>query len=195
MVELKHPETPLRILLGGGIGSGKSVVGRKFEERGAMVVDADRLGHAVLEPNGEAFGSVRERWPSVVVDNRIDRGALAKIVFADKEELSELEAITHPPIIIRISEIAASREDLVVEIPLILDVPGDWTKVFVDADEGLRIHRAVDRGSKETDVRRRLASQPTRDDWFAWQDHAIDNNGSIEDLVEQIDALWYGLRT
>ena len=48
MAELKHCETPICILLGGGIGSGKSIAGRSFEELGAMVIEADRLGHAVL---------------------------------------------------------------------------------------------------------------------------------------------------
>ncbi len=194
MAELKHPETILHIVLGGGIGSGKSTVGRRLELLGATVVDADRLGHTVLEPGGEAFGSVCERWPSVVVDHRIDRGALAKIVFAEEAQLTKLEAMTHPPIINRINQIGASADDLVVEIPLILDVPGDWTKVFVDADEDIRLRRAVDRGGDVTDVRSRMASQPRRDEWLAWQDHVIDNSGSIGYLEEQADTLWYGLR-
>ncbi len=195
MAETKHPGTPLRILLGGGIGSGKSVAGWRFDQHGATVVEADRLGHAVLEPDGEAFGPVCERWPAVVVHHRIDRGVLADIVFADREQLSELEALTHPPIINRISEIAASADDVVVEVPLILDVPGRWMKVFVDADKGIRILRAVDRGSEETDVRRRMASQPVQAEWLVWADEVIDNNGSADDLEKQIDVIWHGLRT
>ncbi len=85
--------------------------------------------------------------------------------------------------------------DVVVEIPIILDVPGDWTKVFVDANEDVRVGRAVERGSSEADVRRRMASQPTRDEWLAWCDKTIDNNGSVEDLERQINSLWDGLRT
>jgi len=194
MDQLKHCGAPTRILLGGGIGSGKSSVGGRFEQRGAIVIQADRLGHAVLEPDGEAFDSVSNRWPSVVVGCRIDRRALAGIVFADPGQLNELEALTHPAIIHRISKIASGTDDLVVEIPIILDVPGEWTKLFVDTDEGLRVDRAVERGSSGTDVRRRVASQPSRDEWIAWSDVIVDNNGSVEDLESQIDSLCCGLR-
>ncbi len=195
MAELKHYEAPIRILLGGGIASGKSAVGGRFNELGATVIDADLLGHAVLEPDGEAYESVGERWPSVVVDRRIDRRALAEIVFTDLEQLTVLEALTHPAIIHRISEIASSTDDLVVEVPIILDVPGAWTKVFVDVNEDVRLERAVERGSTEADVRRRMASQSSRDEWLAWCDNTVDNNGSVADLEQQIDSLWYGLRT
>ncbi len=195
MDELKYCGPPIHILLAGGIGSGKSVVGQRFSQLGATVIEADRLGHALLEVEGEAFRTVSERWPSVVVGGHIDRGALAEIVFTDQEQLSELEALMHPAIIHRISEIAAGADNLVVEIPLILDVPGDWRCVFVDASEDVRLRRRVDSGSSEADVRQRMANQPTRDEWVSWCDVVIENNGSMEDLKSGIDTLWYGLRT
>ena len=195
MGELQHSETPIRILLGGGIGSGKSAAGQRFSDLGATVVEGDHLGHAVLERGGESFGAVIERWPSAFVEQQIDRGVLAEIVFTDPGQLLELERITHPTIINRIGEIASSAEDVVVEIPIVLDIPGDWTKVFVDANEDVRVGRAVERGTGEADVRRRMASQPSRDEWLAWCDRTIDNNGSVEDLERQINSLWDGLRT
>ncbi len=195
MTELKQCETPIRILLGGGIGSGKSSAGRRFEELGATVVEADRLGHAVLELDGEVLESVSDRWPSVVIGGHIDRSALADIVFGEREQLDELEALTHPGIIHLISDIAGSTGDLVVEIPLILGVPGDWTRVFVDASEDVRLRRGADRGNSEADVRQRMSNQPSRDEWLAWCDVTIDNDGLLEDLKSQIDALSYGLRT
>ena len=195
MAEMKHCERPIRILLGGGIGSGKSIAMRRFEDLGAMPVEADRLGHAVLEPDGEAFGAVSERWPSVVVGGRIDRGALAEIVFACPSQLSELEKITHPAIVHRVSEFASSAEDLVVEIPLILGVPGAWTRVFVGANPDVRLRRAIERGSSEADVQRRMDNQAGRDEWMMWCDKTIDNNGSLEDLEKQIDSLWSELRS
>ncbi|MEA2024783.1 MAG: dephospho-CoA kinase [Actinomycetota bacterium] len=195
MVEMKHAEPRIRILLCGGIGSGKSVAGRRFQQLGATVIEADRIGHAVLHPDGEAFAAVSERWPAAVVGNRIDRGLLADIVFADPEQLTELEALTHRPIIRRISELALITDDLVVEIPLILDVPGNWIRVLIDADEDIRLRRAVERGAAETDVKNRISSQPSRDEWLSWCDVSVKNNGPIEDLYEQIDALWHGRRT
>ena len=83
-----------RVVLCGGIGSGKSTVGTLLAARGAFVIDADEVGHRVLEPGGRAFDPVAGRWPSVVVDNAIDRGALGRIVFDDAAQLAELEAIT-----------------------------------------------------------------------------------------------------
>ena len=194
MVETKHLGTPIRILLGGGIGSGKSAAGRRFEQHGAKVVEADRLGHAVLEPDGEAYEPVVARWPSVVFNQRIDRASLAEIVFSDTEQLTRLEAVTHPPIIRRINELSSDARDLVIEVPLILDVPGVWTTVFVDADDNVRLRRCVDRGSDEIDVRRRMATQPSLDEWLAWADLVIGNNGAIGDFESHIDALWYRMR-
>jgi dephospho-CoA kinase len=194
MAEMKHPETPVRILLGGGIGSGKSIAARRFGELGANVVEADRLGHQLLERDGEAFEAVSDRWPSVLVDGHIDRRALAEIVFADAQQLGELEALTHPAIVHRIEELASRSGDLVVEVPLILHVRGEWTRAFVDSDEEIRIRHAVERGGGEADVRRRIATQPNRSEWMAWADETVDNNGSAHDLRKQIDDLWRRLQ-
>ncbi len=195
MAEMKHPETPVRILLGGGIGSGKSIAARRFEELGANVVEADLLGHQLLERDGEAFEAVGKRWPCVIVDGHVDRSALAEIVFADPEELADLEAVTHPSIVRNIGELALDRSDHVVEVPLILGVPGRWTRVFLDAGEDVRVCRAIDRGGNEADVRRRMARQPSRAEWMVWADEIIANNTSVGELEEQIDVFWYGLRT
>ena len=193
MGESKDRRGDTRILVGGGIGSGKSRAGLRFAELGATVVEADRLGHEVLEPDGPAFPNVAERWPEVLVDGRIDRRVLAAIVFADPARLKELEALTHPGIIERIWAIAVDSDAFVVEIPITLDIPGVWTKVFVDADKETRIRRAVSRGLSEQDVSLRMANQASRAEWLRWADCVIDNNGSVADLERQIDALWYGL--
>ena len=192
---MKHVETRVRLLLGGGIGSGKSAVGQRLQELGGMIVDADRLGHAVLGHDGEVLDRVIERWPSALVEGQIDRSILAGIVFTDPEQLLELERITHPAIVNRITEIASSAEELVVEIPVNLDVPGNWIRIFVDTSEDVRLRRAVERGNSEADVRRRMANQPTRDEWLTWCDKTIDNNGSVEELERQVNAVWYELRT
>ncbi len=195
MQDTKHVRIRERILLGGGIGAGKSAAGRRLADHGATVIEADHIGHGLLEPGGYAFAAVSDRWPMAVVDGRIDRGKLAAVVFDDEAELAELEAMTHPVIVERIVEIASRCGDVVVEIPLILDIPGEWTHVFIDADEGLRLRRAVERGGREADVKKRMASQPSHDEWTKWSDATIHNNGSTEDLEKQIDSLWYGLRS
>jgi dephospho-CoA kinase len=190
----RHSGEPVRVLLGGGIGSGKSLAGRRFAACGAAVVDADKLGHEVIEPGGEAYEGVSRRWPSVLTDSGIDRALLGQIVFGDHEQLRELEAMTHPPIVDRIAAIAGETHDLVVEIPLMLQIPGDWTTIYVDAHPDRRIRRAVDRGLDEANVRRRMGNQPRRWEWLEWADRILENNGTPTELAERVDALWKELQ-
>lgn len=180
----------LRVLLGGGIGSGKSLVGRRLSDSGAVVVETDRIGHAAIAPGGAAFESVSRRWPSVVTRCGIDRTALGRIVFGDAEQLRELEGLVHPHVVAEVRALAQRDGDLVVEMPIILDVPGAWTKVFIDAPRQLRLRRAIDRGFDEDDVLRRAKEQPTRGEWSAWADATISNDGSIDELNERVDDFW-----
>ena len=180
----------VRILLGGGIGAGKSIAGRRFASHGFTVVEADRLGHEVLEPGGAAFDDVATRWPTVLVDGRIERSLLAAIVFSDADLLAELEAITHPHIVSRIGEIGRGLNRLVVEIPVLLDLEGDWTKVYVAAPRSVRRDRAILRGSAPVDVEHRMDRQAAQGAWTAWADEIITNDGTIDDLDRAVDTLW-----
>ncbi len=183
----------MRVLLGGGIGSGKSAVAALLREAGATVVDADAAGHRVLEPGGEAFDQVAARWPEAVRDGRIDRAALGGVVFADPAQLAELEAITHPAIAARIAgAVAAAGTDVVVvEVPVLARLVGeDWPRVVVDAPDEARVARSVARGMDEGDVRRRMAAQPSRAEWLEAADYVVDNSGNLEDLSTQVERLW-----
>ncbi|GMQ85890.1 MAG: dephospho-CoA kinase [Acidimicrobiia bacterium] len=181
----------LRIILGGGIGSGKSLVAELLDAAGAAVISADGVGHGVLEPGGPAFADVATRWPSVVVGGSIDRSRLADIVFDDPDELAALEALTHPAIIETILDrVAAIDRPVVVEVPLILGLGDGWCRVFVDAGEKLRIERAVARGGEEADIRRRVAVQPEREAWLGWADEVMVNEGTVEELSARVNALW-----
>jgi dephospho-CoA kinase len=174
-----------RILLTGGIGSGKSTVGRILEGRGLRVVDADRLGHAALAPGGGAFDEAAARWPQVVVDGVIDRGRLAAIVFADPEELAALEAMVHPVVVERIERISREVAEgaLVVEmsVPKLIRRLG-WTVVVVDAPDEVRRARLIARGMAPEDVERRMAVQPSREEWLAMADVVVDNSGGLDEL-------------
>lgn len=187
----------VRVLLTGGIGAGKSAVGELLRARGARVIDADEVGHRVLEPGGEAFGSVAEAWPSVVVDGVIDRQRLADIVFADPTELERLQGFTHSAIRQRIaSAIERSSEPVVVvEVPLLTDFMGKgWLRVVVDADSATRTERLRARGMDEDDVMRRINAQPSRTQWLGSGDVVLYNSGSQERLLAQVDELWNQLQ-
>jgi len=183
-----------RLIVNGGIGSGKSTVLRMLEQRGVVVIEADKIGHQVLEPEGEAFAAVSARWPQAVVAGKVVRGLLAAIVFNDTEELRSLEAICHPFIaaeINRRSEAAGSR-DVALELPVDADLVGaGWLRLAIVAPRDRRIERAIDRGMDGADVSRRIDAQPDREAWIDNADFVIDNTGSLDELdaaVQQVVA-------
>ena len=179
----------------GGIGSGKSTIRRTLGDLGALTIDADRVGHAVLEPDGAAFSQVAERWPSVVVDGRIDRARLGEIVFSDHEELEELEAISHPAIGSAIAEQiarAGNEPIVVVEVSVPKDLLGvGWLRTIVaDLGDDERVERLVERGMPPTEVDRRMAAQPSRDGWRALGRWIVPTSGSREAVVLRVRRLW-----
>lgn len=164
--------------------------------RGAVLISADSQGHAVLEAGGEAHAAVAERWPEVVSDGFISRGRLAAIVFDDPDALTELERLTHPAIADRILRLVDEAGDrpVVLEVP-VLDGPvaqpsGEWRHVLVEAPASLRRARSIERGMAPGDVDRRMAAQPSREDRMAWADDVIVNEGTLEDLEAEVEALW-----
>lgn len=184
---------PLRLIVSGGIGSGKSTVTRMLREHGAVVIEADRIGHAVLEPDGAAFAAVASQWPMAVVEGHINRGLLAAIVFTDEAQLALLESMTHPHIRDEIERRVAQNaaRHVVVELPLAAEFfPGGWTRVVVVAPESLRLQRTVARGMPAEDVQNRMAVQPGLDEWMARADVVIENDGSLDDLRASVAAVW-----
>jgi len=181
------------VLLGGGIGSGKSTAAGLFAALGAAVFSADEAAHQVLEPGEAAYSLVVKRWPDVIVDGRVDRAALAGIVFADVEELRALEAVSHPAIRERLSmEIGRARARVVmVEMPLLNDLFGSgWMWVVVDAADDLRIERLVQRGIDRGQVEARMAAQASRREWLDAADIVIDNSRDLKHLDGECRRAW-----
>lgn len=161
--------------------------------RGADVIEADRLGHAVLAPGGAAFAHVAGRWPEVVVDGQIDRRALGRIVFADPDLLAELEAMTHPAIRdLLVQRLEASTAGVVaIEIPMRADwLDPSWPVLVVDVPDGLRRARLSGRGMDEDEIDARIAAQPDRDEWRAGATWVVANGGDLADLAAEVDEVW-----
>jgi dephospho-CoA kinase len=181
------------VLLGGGIGSGKSTAAAFFAVLGAAVLSADRAGHAVLEPGGPAAAGVEARWPGVVTGGRIDRAALAAIVFADGAALAELEAITHPAIatLLRAQVAATEARVVMVEMPLPVDLLGPgWRWVVVDAPDGVRLARLLARGLAPEEAARRMAAQPSRGEGVARADLVVENGSDLFHLEAGCRLAW-----
>ena len=162
-----------------------------LEELGVQAIDADSIGHDVIEPDGPAFPAVAERWPEVVSDGRIDRAALGRVVFGDADALAELEAMTHPHIFGRITSRLQELSGLVVvEIPL-LDRPAfaSMPRLVVDCADEIRLDRVIERGMDPTDARARMDRQPPRSAWLASADLVIPNHGDLETLRSTVQSL------
>lgn len=192
---MQGPSTtdPVRILVVGGIGAGKSTVLARLARLGAEVIEADRIGHDILEPWGSAFGPVAERWPDVVSGGEIDRAALAAIVFQDPDELAALEAISHPAIAREIARRSDESEEAVVavEVPVEADLVGPgWVKVAVVAPREVRLDRVEARGMARDDAEQRADRQADDAVWISSADEVIVNDGTVEDLTAAVDALW-----
>jgi dephospho-CoA kinase len=201
-----------RILgISGGIASGKSQVTRILESHGAKIIHADRIGHEVLQlPHvqnslTELFGNsiLKPHDPANPSPPEIDRKQLAKLVFGNSEKATsrrkQLEALTHPLIRQRIREeintaIAENIVDwIVLDIPLLHE--SSWDKScdvvwFIDADDSIRLERALQRGWSKSDFRLREASQWPVDRKRTNANLVILNNGSLDSLTSAVeDAL------
>jgi dephospho-CoA kinase len=188
----------LRIGLTGGIGSGKSTVSRLLADRGAIVVDADVIAREVVEPGTPGLAAVVEAFGAGVLggDGSLDRPALASVVFADPEARARLDAIVHPLVRARATQLAAAAPaDAVVvhDVPLLAETGQAASYdlvVVVEADVDTRVARLVQRGLTAEDARARIAVQATDDERRAIADVVLDNSGTPEQLAEQVDRFW-----
>jgi dephospho-CoA kinase len=189
----------LRVGLTGGIGSGKSTVAQRFRELGALVIDADELAREVVAVGSDGLAAVHQRFGDVVLaaDGSLDRVVLGEIVFADAQSRKDLEAITHPLIGARtrsLLESAAPERIVVHDVPLLVELgmaAAYHLSVVVGADEDTRVARLTGgRRFTEADARTRIAAQAGDLERRAAADAWLDNNGTVDELVAQVDALW-----
>lgn len=186
--------------LTGGIASGKSTVSRMLADRGAVVVDADRIAREVVEPGRPAHAAIVGRFGREILlpGGGIDRPALAAVVFRDPEALAELNAITHPEVLAemahRIETLRSTDACVVVDVPLLVEsgaTEGFDAILVVTAGADQQVERlARDRAMREEDARARIAAQASDEAKRAAATHVIENIGSLEDLETKVDAFW-----
>lgn len=189
----------------GGVGSGKSSIARAYASRvGGYVVDADAIGHRVLdEPAIQR--RIRERFGETVFDEngQIHRSALARRVFGDSSECRQarrdLEAIVHPRIKeVAQQEIAHARQSgkynaVLLDAAVLLEA--GWqsvcdTIVFVETPLEVRIQRVTDsRGWDADELARRESSQYPLDVKRASADLTLNNSGAVEDAAAELERL------
>jgi dephospho-CoA kinase len=189
----------LRLGLTGGIASGKSAVAGMLREMGFAVLDADSLGHALIEPGQPAYEEViRVFGPSVLDGNQhIDRGKLGAVVFADRAKLDALNSIVHPRVKVEIARRFAelAREGAraaFVEAALLVEAG------YLDELDGLMVTwsrqeqqaaRLRERGLSEEETRRRIAAQMPVEEKLKFATEKIDCSGTIEATRRQVEEL------
>ncbi|MFA5787527.1 MAG: dephospho-CoA kinase [Actinomycetota bacterium] len=194
----------LLVGLTGGIASGKSTVSCLLAEKGAEIVDADRIARQVVMPGTRAWSKIVDHFGKDVLfeDGSIDRAALADRVFGERAKLSLLNEITHPEIMKAIAErleILAGRDEVVVlDAPLLVDLGAGAAcdlVVVVTAEADRQVERLErDRGMESGQARSRIASQIDARQREDAADIVIHNDGTLEELQAKVEALWCGLQ-
>ncbi|MFJ4996635.1 dephospho-CoA kinase [Microbacterium sp. NPDC088619] len=190
------------IALTGGIASGKSTIARRLAELGAVIVDADQIVRDVQAPGSAVLARIEETFgPEVIAaDGALDRAALGAKVFGDPEQLARLNAIVHPAVRAESQRRfeAASAVDpegvVVYDVPLLVEARVDdpWDLIVVaHAPAGERRRRLVElRGMTEQAAQERIDAQVSDERRLAIADETIDTSGSLEQTIQQTEALW-----
>ncbi|MDO5617733.1 dephospho-CoA kinase [Kocuria sp.] len=193
----------LHIALTGGIASGKSAVAARLVENGAVLVDSDVIVRQLQEPAQPGLVEIaREFGPQMIAaDGSLDRRALGELIFADDGARARLNAIIHPLVRARSTElveqaVAEHGEDVVIvhDIPLLVETgqAADFDVVLVvEAPRIERIRRMVDnRGMSEADAAARIDAQAADAERRAVADHVFLNDRSLDQLETAVDQWW-----
>jgi len=193
--------------LTGGIGVGKSTAAGLLAAHGAHVVDVDAICKDVIEPGGPAHQAVLDRFGTHLVgaDGRLDRAALAAVVFGDPGALADLTAISHPAANTVMAEQVAAQPPgtvSVLDVAVLVEYPrlGRWADgpgggyeqvIVVEAPLAVRLERLVQqRGMSEADALARIKAQVEDAERRKIADHLLDNGGDLVQLSAQVEQLW-----
>lgn len=187
--------------LTGGIGSGKLTVARELAHLGAVVIDADEVARAVVEPGTPGLAAVVAEFGTGILraDGSLDRAALGERVFADPAALRRLGEITHPLVAEESARRAAAVPPgrvVVHDVPLIVEnglADRYDLVVVVGAPEDVRVDRLVRaRGMTREAALARIRAQADDDARRAVADVWLDNAGTEADLLAAVRRLWAG---
>lgn len=191
--------TQLVIGLTGNIATGKSAVAQMLATLGAFVIDADQVAHQVMEPGQPAYPGVVAEFGSDIAPNGgpIDRRRLGEIVFADPDELARLEALVHPAVGRRITEMVVRSPNIVIVIEAIKLLESGLSLRLCDevwvvtAPRDAQLKRLMEsRGLSHDDAVLRIDAQPSQAMKVAQADVVIDNDGDLGALRQSVERAW-----
>lgn len=187
--------------LTGGIGTGKSEVTRIFQELGAVLINADQIGHQAYTPHSEIWQEVVKAFGEEILQpgGEIDRKKLGSIVFADPDQLTRLNQIMHPRmarmVAQQIQELREQGEDVVVvEAALLLEAGWDslvdevWS---TESPEESVIKRLQSRsGLSQEEAKKRIDSQMSAEERTSRSQVVVDNSGDLVELERVVRSIW-----
>jgi len=179
-------------------------VAQLLQAKGAVVIDADVLGHQVLEAGSPSFASIVDVFGDAILskDGKIDRAKLGEIVFGDPDKRKQLEAISHPRILEeitqRVDELRDTDQVVVLDAALLVEIVPDRGRsigldalVVVSSFPEEQLERMISlRGMSERDAGARIASQGPLEKKLAVADYVIHNRGSLDELGKAVDLFW-----
>lgn len=196
------PRDNLILGVTGNIASGKSTIAGGFAQLGAALLDADQLARDVVAPASPVLQQLVEKFGSDILqpDGQLDRDRLGAIIFADPAARQELNRIMHPAIgqlaVERLQQLKHKPEIplIVYEAPLLFEAgaEGRVDKVLVvKIDPQVQLHRLMQRDIiDEKAAQQKINAQMPQEEKLARADYVIDNSGTVEEALEQVDRLW-----
>lgn len=193
----------LVIGLTGNIATGKSTILDYLGQRGAYIIDADKLAHQSMNPDGTAYHAVATQFGPAILnaDKTINRKALGAIVFTNADLLNKLEQIVHPAVFtmtLKLVETAPSSVIILEAVKLLEAGPmfSQCDEVWVvTARPEVQLRRLMEnRGMDEATARQRMRMQSPQAAKVNQADRVIDNSGTLDELYAQLDAIWESLK-
>lgn len=185
--------------LTGGIGSGKTSASNQFMALGIPVIDSDVIAREVVLPGMPALSAISEHFGTAIIqdDGQLNRAALRQKIFQDNHEKQWLESLLHPLIrertINQLTEASKGKPYIILSSPLLLETDQHTlcdVIVIVDLLEQQQVERATRRDKNSTEqIKRIIAAQISREERLTRADYILDNSGSYEQLIEQVNSL------
>lgn len=192
--------------LTGGIGSGKSTVSRFLAQLGAVIVDADRVGHEALSTDSQVRRELLATfgWQVISPSGEVNRKKLGEIVFSNPESLSQLNQIMHPRMYDMVeAQLEEYRRQgvgvVVLEAPLLIEA--NWTSLVDEvwvtvASQSTVLRRLKEKlGLSEPEALVRIRSQLPSEERVKHADVIIDTDCSLDELKAKVKGLWEALHT
>ncbi|MEJ2199966.1 MAG: dephospho-CoA kinase [Desulfuromonadaceae bacterium] len=189
----------------GGIATGKSSVAKMFQTLGAKLISADDLAREVVVPGTPTLSRLIKRFGSKILlaDGSLNRKALASLVFSDARARADLNQIMHPAIAElaerRLQELAHCPKLIVYEAPLLFEAQAEGrvdAVLVVTSDKQQQLQRLMERDQiSATAAHSRIAAQMPQSEKIKRADYVMDNSGSLEQLQQQVKALYDRLQS